>query len=83
MMFGPKPAPQFSRHHLVSQTCTQECRSVGLNQIVWWLVVGLLAGWAAGQIMKGAGYGVVVDIVLGILGAVLLIWIARLLKAQV
>ena len=38
---------------------------VGLNQIVWWLVVGLIAGWAAGQIMKGSGYGVVVDIVRG------------------
>ena len=34
-----------------------------------WLVVGLVAGWLAGQFMKGGGYGVVGDIVLGVIGA--------------
>ena len=34
-----------------------------------WIVVGLIAGWLAGRVMKGGGYGVVVDIILGILGA--------------
>lgn len=34
--------------------------------IIWWIVVGLLAGWAAGKIMKGGGYGVIADILLGI-----------------
>ena len=52
---------------------------VGLNQIVWWLVVGLIAGWAAGKIMRGAGYGVVVDIVLGIVGGIVGGWIISLL----
>jgi len=33
-----------------------------------WIVVGLIAGWLAGQVMKGGGYGVVVDILLGIVG---------------
>ena len=37
--------------------------------IVAWLVVGLIAGWLAGQFMKGGGYGVVGDIVVGIVGA--------------
>jgi uncharacterized membrane protein YeaQ/YmgE (transglycosylase-associated protein family) len=37
-----------------------------------WIVVGLIAGWLAGQVMKGGGYGVVVDIILGILGGVFL-----------
>jgi uncharacterized membrane protein YeaQ/YmgE (transglycosylase-associated protein family) len=37
--------------------------------IVWWIVVGLIAGWAAGRIMKGGGYGVIVDILLGIVVA--------------
>ena len=36
-----------------------------------WIVVGLIAGWLAGQVMKGGGYGVLIDIVLGILGGVL------------
>jgi uncharacterized membrane protein YeaQ/YmgE (transglycosylase-associated protein family) len=40
-----------------------------------WIVVGLIAGWLAGQVMKGGGYGVVVDIILGILGGVLGGWV--------
>ena len=40
-----------------------------------WIVVGLIAGWLAGQVMKGGGYGVVVDIVLGILGGVIGGWV--------
>jgi uncharacterized membrane protein YeaQ/YmgE (transglycosylase-associated protein family) len=43
------------------------------------ILVGLIAGWAAGKIMKGSGYGVLVDIVLGIVGAILGGWIIRLL----
>jgi len=38
--------------------------------LVWWILIGLIAGWAAGRIMKGSGYGPVVDIALGIAGAV-------------
>ncbi len=40
-----------------------------------WIVVGLIAGWLAGQVMKGGGYGVIVDIILGILGGLLGGWI--------
>ena len=36
-----------------------------------WIVVGLIAGWLAGQVMKGGGYGILVDIILGILGGIL------------
>jgi uncharacterized membrane protein YeaQ/YmgE (transglycosylase-associated protein family) len=35
-----------------------------------WVMVGLIAGWAAGKIMKGSGFGVLIDIILGIAGAV-------------
>jgi uncharacterized membrane protein YeaQ/YmgE (transglycosylase-associated protein family) len=38
--------------------------------IIAWLVVGLVAGWLAGQVMKGRGYGIVVDLVVGLIGAV-------------
>lgn len=41
-----------------------------LDGLIWWIVVGLIAGWAAGKIMKGGGYGMGVDIVLGILGGI-------------
>jgi uncharacterized membrane protein YeaQ/YmgE (transglycosylase-associated protein family) len=40
-----------------------------------WIVVGLIAGWLAGQVMKGGGYGVLVDIILGILGGFLGGWL--------
>lgn len=46
-----------------------------LSHLIWWAVVGLIAGWAAGQLMKGGGYGVVMDIVLGIVGAVIGGWL--------
>jgi uncharacterized membrane protein YeaQ/YmgE (transglycosylase-associated protein family) len=35
-----------------------------------WIIVGLIAGWLAGLVMKGGGYGVLGDIILGIIGAV-------------
>ena len=44
-----------------------------------WIVVGLVAGWLAGQLMKGGGYGVVVDIILGILGGIVGGWVFGLL----
>jgi len=44
-----------------------------------WIVVGLVAGWLAGQLMKGGGYGVVVDIILGLLGGVVGGWLFGLL----
>jgi len=37
--------------------------------ILAWLIVGAVAGWLAGQFMKGSGYGLVGDIIMGILGA--------------
>ena len=43
--------------------------------VLYWIVVGLIAGWLAGQVMRGGGYGVVVDIVLGILGGIVGGWV--------
>jgi len=40
-----------------------------------WILVGLIAGWLAGQVMKGGGYGVAVDIILGVLGGILGGWV--------
>jgi uncharacterized membrane protein YeaQ/YmgE (transglycosylase-associated protein family) len=39
--------------------------------ILGWILLGLIAGWLAGLIMRGGGYGIVGDIVLGILGALI------------
>jgi uncharacterized membrane protein YeaQ/YmgE (transglycosylase-associated protein family) len=35
-----------------------------------WIIAGLIAGWAAGKIMSGGGYGTIADILLGIVGGV-------------
>ena len=40
-------------------------------QFVYFIVIGLVAGWLAGQFMKGGGFGVVGDIVVGVIGALL------------
>ena len=50
-----------------------------ITNLIWWAVVGLIAGWAAGRIMKGGGYGVVMDIVLGVIGAVVGGWLLGVL----
>ena len=39
--------------------------------ILSWIIVGLIAGWLAGQVMRGGGSGVVGDIIIGIVGAVI------------
>jgi uncharacterized membrane protein YeaQ/YmgE (transglycosylase-associated protein family) len=50
-----------------------------LTALVWWIVIGLIAGWLAGKIMKGSGYGPGMDILLGMVGAIVGGWILRLL----
>jgi uncharacterized membrane protein YeaQ/YmgE (transglycosylase-associated protein family) len=38
--------------------------------LVSWIIVGIAAGWLAGKILKGNGYGPLMDIAMGICGAV-------------
>jgi uncharacterized membrane protein YeaQ/YmgE (transglycosylase-associated protein family) len=38
---------------------------------VWFVLIGLAAGWLASQIMKGGGSGLVVDLIIGVIGAIL------------
>jgi uncharacterized membrane protein YeaQ/YmgE (transglycosylase-associated protein family) len=46
---------------------------------LWFLIIGLIAGWLAGKIMKGSGYGVIGDLVIGIVGAFIGGWVFGLL----
>ena len=48
---------------------------VTLSQVIWWIVVGLIAGALAGLVMRGSGYGIVGDIIVGIIGAIIGGWI--------
>ena len=43
--------------------------------LIGWIVIGLIAGWLAGKIARGAGYGCITDIILGLVGCVLGGWI--------
>jgi uncharacterized membrane protein YeaQ/YmgE (transglycosylase-associated protein family) len=48
---------------------------VSSRGFIGWIIIGLLAGWIAGHITRGRGFGCVVDIVLGLIGAVVGGWI--------
>lgn len=43
--------------------------------LIGWLIIGLLAGWIAGQISRGRGFGCLANVILGLIGAVLGGWI--------
>lgn len=42
---------------------------------IWFILIGLVAGWLAGQVMKGGGYGLLGDLIVGVLGALLGGWL--------
>jgi uncharacterized membrane protein YeaQ/YmgE (transglycosylase-associated protein family) len=43
--------------------------------LLWEIIIGILAGFLAGQIVKGRGMGVIVDLIVGIIGALIGGWI--------
>jgi uncharacterized membrane protein YeaQ/YmgE (transglycosylase-associated protein family) len=45
--------------------------------VLSWIVVGLIAGWLAGQVMRSGGYGLIGDIIVGVVGGLLGGWIAE------
>ena len=44
-------------------------------EFLWFILIGIAAGWLAGQFMKGGGYGLVGDLVVGVIGALLGGWL--------
>jgi uncharacterized membrane protein YeaQ/YmgE (transglycosylase-associated protein family) len=48
-------------------------------EFLWFLLIGLVAGWLAGQLTKGGGFGVVGDLIVGVIGALLGGWLFGLL----
>jgi uncharacterized membrane protein YeaQ/YmgE (transglycosylase-associated protein family) len=43
--------------------------NLSLSNVLWWLVVGSIAGFLASRVMRGGGYGLIGDIVVGLIGA--------------
>jgi uncharacterized membrane protein YeaQ/YmgE (transglycosylase-associated protein family) len=48
---------------------------VSSRGVIGWIVIGLLAGWIAGHLTRGRGFGCIVDVILGLIGAVIGGWI--------
>jgi uncharacterized membrane protein YeaQ/YmgE (transglycosylase-associated protein family) len=42
---------------------------------IGWIIIGGIAGWLAGKLMKGGGFGIVVNVLLGIVGSVIGGWL--------
>ncbi|CAB3797609.1 hypothetical protein LMG28688_04562 [Paraburkholderia caffeinitolerans] len=51
--------------------------------IIAWLIIGAVAGWLAGLLVKGGGFGLIVDIIVGIVGAFIGGWLAGLLGIHI
>ena len=53
------------------------------HSLIAWLVIGAIAGWLAGTFVKGGGFGLIGDIVVGIIGAFIGGWLAGMLHIHV
>jgi uncharacterized membrane protein YeaQ/YmgE (transglycosylase-associated protein family) len=53
--------------------------NLSLSNVLWWLLVGLVAGFLASRVMRGGGYGLIGDIVVGLIGAFIGGWLAGFL----
>ena len=45
--------------------------AAAMGSILFWLIIGALAGWLAGRIMRGGGFGLIGNILVGIVGAMI------------
>jgi uncharacterized membrane protein YeaQ/YmgE (transglycosylase-associated protein family) len=51
--------------------------------LIAWLIIGAIAGWLAGILVKGGGFGLIIDIVVGIAGALVGGWLAQVLHISI
>ena len=52
---------------------------MNVHGIIAWLIIGVVAGWLAGMLVKGGGFGLIGDIVVGVIGAFIGGWLAGVL----
>jgi uncharacterized membrane protein YeaQ/YmgE (transglycosylase-associated protein family) len=53
------------------------CGEASVLHFIVWIIVGGIAGWLAGRILQGAGFGIIGNVVIGVCGAVLAGWILQ------
>lgn len=70
----------FSRAQRALGQLPGEAIVVGIDSIIVMIVVGAIAGWLAGQIMRGFGFGLIWNIVIGIIGAFIGVWLLTTLR---
>jgi uncharacterized membrane protein YeaQ/YmgE (transglycosylase-associated protein family) len=58
-------------------------RIVMQHGLIAWLIIGAVAGWLAGLLVKGGGFGLIVDIIVGIVGAFIGGWLASTLGISI
>jgi uncharacterized membrane protein YeaQ/YmgE (transglycosylase-associated protein family) len=51
--------------------------------LIAWLIIGAIAGWLAGLLVKGGGFGLIVDIIVGVVGAFIGGWLASTLGINI
>jgi uncharacterized membrane protein YeaQ/YmgE (transglycosylase-associated protein family) len=51
--------------------------------LIAWLIIGAIAGWLAGTFVKGGGFGLIGDIIVGIIGACIGGWLAGVLHVHI
>lgn len=45
--------------------------ALSASHLILWIIIGLIAGWLAGKVMSGGGYGIVGDIIVGLIGSLI------------
>lgn len=56
---------------------------MAIHGLIAWLIIGAVAGWLAGLIVKGGGFGLIGDIIVGIIGAFIGGWLAGVLHINI
>ncbi len=74
----PPSAEKPLQAELSTQSSVQE-RNYKMESLLYFLLIGLAAGWLAGRIARGAGFGLVGNLIVGVIGALLGGWIFGLL----
>jgi uncharacterized membrane protein YeaQ/YmgE (transglycosylase-associated protein family) len=61
---------------LFSRNFNKKTRIMDLSSIIVWIVLGSIAGWLAGKILRGGGQGLIGNIIVGIIGSFVGGWLA-------
>jgi len=56
---------------------------MAIHGVIAWLIIGAIAGWLAGLLVKGDGFGLIGDIIVGIIGAFIGGWLAGVLHINI